>query len=229
MSTVLLKSDYRNRRACGTAHAGMNDTPQSLFCHPERAKRVEGSSHLPSVQKPFGAKILRLRASLSAQDDKLLNRSNPTPIAKEKSPTFRLSFFFWQRMRDSNPRERSQSPVCYRYTNPLSTVSDTWLLFSSNMAYYTQLSKNVKYFFQISQNFFQTSKNTLVGVGVLDDPSEEFDLDGQILPQRYRTAALRRMGCRGRHPLQMFYDLTEWASGPRSSGCRESACHRGRC
>ena len=27
--------------------------------------------------------------------------------------------FFWQRMRDSNPRERSQSPVCYRYTNPL--------------------------------------------------------------------------------------------------------------
>ena len=27
---------------------------------------------------------------------------------------------FWQRMRDSNPRERSQSPVCYRYTNPLS-------------------------------------------------------------------------------------------------------------
>ena len=28
--------------------------------------------------------------------------------------------YFWQRMRDSNPRERSQSPVCYRYTNPLS-------------------------------------------------------------------------------------------------------------
>ena len=26
---------------------------------------------------------------------------------------------FWQRMRDSNPRKRSQSPVCYRYTNPL--------------------------------------------------------------------------------------------------------------
>ena len=27
--------------------------------------------------------------------------------------------FSWQRMRDSNPRKRSQSPVCYRYTNPL--------------------------------------------------------------------------------------------------------------
>ena len=31
---------------------------------------------------------------------------------------------FWQRMRDSNPRKRSQSPVCYRYTNPLNgTIS----------------------------------------------------------------------------------------------------------
>ena len=29
-------------------------------------------------------------------------------------------WFLWQRMRDSNPRKRSQSPVCYRYTNPLS-------------------------------------------------------------------------------------------------------------
>ena len=27
--------------------------------------------------------------------------------------------FLWQGMRDSNPRTRSQSPVCYRYTNPL--------------------------------------------------------------------------------------------------------------
>ena len=30
-----------------------------------------------------------------------------------------ITVLFWQRMRDSNPRERSQSPVCYRYTNPL--------------------------------------------------------------------------------------------------------------
>ena len=28
----------------------------------------------------------------------------------------------WQGMRDSNPRKRSQSPVCYRYTNPLFAV-----------------------------------------------------------------------------------------------------------
>ena len=30
--------------------------------------------------------------------------------------------YFWQRMRDSNPRKRSQSPVCYRYTNPLYAI-----------------------------------------------------------------------------------------------------------
>ena len=34
---------------------------------------------------------------------------------------------FWQRMRDSNPRKRSQSPVCYRYTNPLFSWHEaTW-------------------------------------------------------------------------------------------------------
>ncbi len=27
--------------------------------------------------------------------------------------------FAWQRMKDSNPHKRSQSPVCYHYTNPL--------------------------------------------------------------------------------------------------------------
>ena len=30
---------------------------------------------------------------------------------------------FWQGMRDSNPRKRSQSPVCYRYTNPLNALA----------------------------------------------------------------------------------------------------------
>ena len=42
--------------------------------------------------------------------------SHPLPI---KKPHQKVWFFYWQRMRDSNPRKRSQSPVCYRYTNPL--------------------------------------------------------------------------------------------------------------
>ena len=41
-------------------------------------------------------------------------------ISAIKNPQSRKrSGIFWQRMRDSNPRKRSQSPVCYRYTNPL--------------------------------------------------------------------------------------------------------------
>ena len=38
---------------------------------------------------------------------------------------------FWQRMRDSNPRKRSQSPVCYRYTNPLFGNHDYYTHFFS--------------------------------------------------------------------------------------------------
>ena len=42
-----------------------------------------------------------------------------------------ITVLFWQRMRDSNPRKRSQSPVCYRYTNPLFRCSQaTSLLYS---------------------------------------------------------------------------------------------------
>ncbi len=94
------------------------------------------------------------------------------PHIKKKHAIRLDGVLFWQRMRDSNPRERSQSPVCYRYTNPLSTVSDTWLLFSSNMAYYTQDSKNVKHFFQNSQKYF-----LVVGNGIFAVP------DGSVFRQ----------------------------------------------
>ena len=52
-----------------TGYVGVNSP--APVCHPERAKRVEGSSHLPSAQELPGAKILRLRASPFAQDDRL--------------------------------------------------------------------------------------------------------------------------------------------------------------
>ncbi len=53
--------------------------------------------------------------------------SHPLPIIKA---TQSGGFYYWQRMRDSNPRKRSQSPVCYRYTNPLSHGRD--LLYARN-------------------------------------------------------------------------------------------------
>ncbi len=59
---------------------------------------------------------------------------------KEKSLAYARDFSFWQRMRDSNPRERSQSPVCYRYTNPLCC---------EQQSYYTQFFQKVNTFFRI--------------------------------------------------------------------------------
>ena len=105
--------------------------------------------------------LRRAVARNSPPDCCIFDRSNPTLQSKKKNHTKRCGFSFWQRMRDSNPRERSQSPVCYRYTNPLSTVSDTWLLFSSNMTHYTQVSENVKCFFEIFQKFFRVEKSTI--------------------------------------------------------------------
>ena len=46
----------------------------------------------------------------------------PNPMRKNTQPRKWLGVF-WQRMRDSNPRKRSQSPVCYRYTNPLNATT----------------------------------------------------------------------------------------------------------
>ena len=50
-------------------------------------------------------------------------------MQKKSTVILRLQWT-WQRMRDSNPRKRSQSPVCYRYTNPL-CLADVF--------YYTQI------------------------------------------------------------------------------------------
>ena len=58
------------------------------------------------------------------------------------------SGFLWQRMRDSNPRKRSQSPVCYRYTNPLCV---------RHGYHYTHSAKNVKNIFLKIQNIFATN------------------------------------------------------------------------
>ena len=55
-----------------------------------------------------------------------------------------ITVLFWQRMRDSNPRKRSQSPVCYRYTNPL---------FSERLLLYAKKPKS-QAFFSILFSFF---------------------------------------------------------------------------
>ena len=57
----------------------------------------------------------------------------------------------WQGMRDSNPRKRSQSPVCYRYTNPLYFGSDTeqrLLLYAEPAKCQEEISNFARIFFR---------------------------------------------------------------------------------
>ena len=74
-----------------------------------------------------------------------LVRTPPESDGKKEKPHQMVWLSFWQRMRDSNPRKRSQSPVCYRYTNPLCCEQH---------GYYTANSQNVKNFFSFIQNIF---------------------------------------------------------------------------
>ena len=71
----------------------------------------------------------------------------PQIRGKIKTPPKWVVFLFWQRMRDSNPRKRSQSPVCYRYTNPLCGAL-------KHGYYYTYLPGKVKKFFPLFENIF---------------------------------------------------------------------------
>ena len=73
-------------------------------------------------------------------------RIHPHPLPIKKTPPIGWCLFYWQRMRDSNPRKRSQSPVCYRYTNPL-----CWI-------YYTQFLSKVKKRFRLFQSFSSQGK-----------------------------------------------------------------------
>ena len=60
-----------------------------------------------------------------------------------------VCFLFWQGMRDSNPRKRSQSPVCYRYTNPLFAAHSL-----KRKIYYTQIFSFVKQYFYYFLHLF---------------------------------------------------------------------------
>ena len=72
--------------------------------------------HFPSRRKIE----VRLRRAVAggAHPRRNLFFESPSEANKKRHPNGWR--FCWQRMRDSNPRKRSQSPVCYRYTNPLS-------------------------------------------------------------------------------------------------------------
>ena len=86
-----------------------------------------------------------------------LNLFESRPQQRAKNAIQKDGVFYWQRMRDSNPRERSQSPVCYRYTNPLYCLTPlgTCLLYSIR-----RKSQALFSFFRI---FFVPGKKSLPG------------------------------------------------------------------
>ena len=69
-----------------------------------------------------------------------LNGFESLILCIKKRPPFRVTAF-WQRMRDSNPRKRSQSPVCYRYTNPLFGTFILYAVFQKSQALFAIFQK----------------------------------------------------------------------------------------
>ena len=94
----------------------------------------------------------------------------------EKAPA--VSRCFWQRMRDSNPRKRSQSPVCYRYTNPLYPFG--------NVPIISNLSEKSRKIFRVPGKFFA------VGVWGRKHPVSQFFRRESFPPVMEPGSGLRR-------------------------------------
>ncbi len=100
----------------------------------------------PTAAPAYALLVLPVAAQGNATTGQLhLDRfESLTSAIKNHQPRMWL-VIFWQRMRDSNPRKRSQSPVCYRYTNPL---------YARHGYYYTHRKQKVKKFFPDFADFF---------------------------------------------------------------------------
>ena len=87
-TTVSLRARKGAAISCGLvcSQRFRKGAPQYPICHPERAKRVEGSSHWRDIWGQIGAKILRLRALPSAQDDRGGRSAVPHALQKQISP-----------------------------------------------------------------------------------------------------------------------------------------------
>ena len=78
--------------------------------------------HAPArlrLSKNPAAEALLRRGSFMLKNGKSLDFKRFSGIEKAHRNSIKITVDFWQRMRDSNPHKRSQSPVCYLYTNPL--------------------------------------------------------------------------------------------------------------
>ena len=91
--------------------------------------------------------------------------------------------FLWQRVKDSNPHRRSQSPACYHYTNPLSVVRRV-----ANRYYYTKIAVIVKPFFRFFQ-IISKKASPAVALSRWDKDHREFTVSTKTL-YRYIDAGI---------------------------------------
>ena len=115
-----------------------------------------GSSALAGMRDSIRLRSRHRRAGDEQHPTGVLHLDRFESLTTVKIADTRMGIcYFWQRMRDSNPRKRSQSPVCYRYTNPLC---------HTEREYYSTKTQNVKdYFYSITDCGFLPGKGTVTG------------------------------------------------------------------
>ena len=111
-----------NRRRCPPGQCGGMEQERSD--HPSADFVCDGAPHItfsdarfhtqPAPQNMYADRAAAPGAGGSGPERDLRNVKR-----QRKIPGTRRFRGFWQRVKDSNPHRRSQSPACYLYTNPL--------------------------------------------------------------------------------------------------------------
>ena len=121
-----------NRRRCPPGQCGGMEQERSD--HPSADFVCDGAPRItfsdarfhtqPAPQNMYADRAAAPGAGGSGPERDLRNVKR-----QRKIPGTRRFRGFWQRVKDSNPHKRSQSPVCYHYTNPLCSFDEQVLLY----------------------------------------------------------------------------------------------------
>ena len=110
---IFLYDSLTQQRPCRQAHGpswNRGTLKAGLACHFDKNRNI-------MIQQPPIHRGRAWRRKCAAKTKKFPVRLR-SPAAKRGLVPNR-EFLIWQRVKDSNPHKRSQSPVCYHYTNPL--------------------------------------------------------------------------------------------------------------
>ena len=137
-----------NRRRCPPGQCGGMEQERSA--RPSADFVCDGAPHItfsdarfhtqPAPQNMYADRAAAPGAGGSGPERDLQNVKR-----QRKIPRTRRFRGFWQRVKDSNPHRRSQSPACYHYTNPLFLCAVSR---ATNRYYYTKSGRFVNPFFQ---------------------------------------------------------------------------------